>query len=108
MGALVPVVKGEAAYDAAAIQAAFAPRDEACKDWANFWPEDSQKGDKVETYAKAEIWTDKAGFEKAGNDAYAASEAVRATKDEASFKAAFPAMGGGCKGCHDGFRRPKE
>jgi cytochrome c556 len=39
---------------------------------------------------------------------YAGAEAVRAAADEASFKAAFPAMGGGCKGCHDNFRRPKE
>ncbi len=108
MGVAVPIVKGEKPYDAEAIKAAFGGIDAACADWANFWTEDSMKGTSVETYAKAEIWSDKAGFEKAGGAAYAAGQALRAATDEASFKAAFGAFGAGCKGCHDGFRRPKE
>jgi cytochrome c556 len=108
MGVAVPIVKGEKPYDAEAIKTAFAGIDAACADWANFWTEDSMKGTSVETWAKPEIWSDKAGFEKAGGAAYEAGQALRAAADEASFKAAFGAFGGGCKGCHDGFRRPKE
>jgi cytochrome c556 len=35
-------------------------------------------------------------------------QALKATTDEAGFKAAFPAVGAGCQGCHEKFRRPKE
>jgi cytochrome c556 len=108
MGVAVPMVKGEKPYDAEAIKAAFGKIDAACANWANYWGEDTMKGTTVETYAKPEIWSDKAGFEKVSADAYAAGQALRAATDEAGFKAAFGAFGGGCKGCHDGFRRPKE
>jgi cytochrome c556 len=108
MGELAAIMKGEKPYDAAVVTAAFAPMDSACANWEKFWGEDSKPGGATETWAKAEIWTDTEGFKKVGMDAYAAITALRATTDEAGFKAAFPAAGGGCKGCHDKFRRPKE
>ena len=108
MGVAVPIMKGEKPYDAAALAAAFANDDKLCADWANFWTEESFKGATVKTHAKPEILTDKAGFEKAGNDAYAAMQALKATTDEASFKAAFPAVGNGCQGCHEKFRSSME
>jgi cytochrome c556 len=108
MGVAVPIMKGEKPFDTAAVAAAFDAQGKACADWANFWTEESMKGGSAETYAKAEIWSDKAGFEKAGNDAYGAMQALKAATDEAGFKAAFPAVGEACKACHDKFRRPKE
>ena len=63
--------------------------------------------DMVKTRAKPEIWTDAAGFEAAGGVWYKAYQTIKATTDEASFKAAFPALGESCKGCHEKFRRPK-
>lgn len=107
MGVMVPMVKGEKPYDNAAIQAAFAAEEAACADWAKWWGADTQKGETVETYAKPEIWTDAAGFEAAGGAWYKAYQAVKASADEASFKAAFPALGASCQGCHEKFRRPK-
>ena len=108
MGVMVPMMKGEAAFDKAAIDAALAAEAEACAGWANWWGEDTKPGvSKVETYAKEEIWTDKAGFEAAGMAYVKANEAVKAAMDEASFKAAFPALGASCQGCHEKFRRPK-
>lgn len=107
MGVMVPMIKGEKPYDAAAIEAVIKPMNDACADWANFWTEESMKGSSAETWAKPEIWSDKAGFEAAGGEAYKAMEALRAAKDEASFKAAFPAVGASCQGCHEKFRRPK-
>jgi cytochrome c556 len=108
MGVLVPMVKGEKPYDAAAVTAAMDEAGAGCANWAEFWPEDSMKSSAVETWAKPEVWSDKAGFEKVGGDAYAAMQALKATTDEAGFKAAFPAVGAGCQGCHEKFRRPKE
>jgi cytochrome c556 len=107
MGVAVPMVKGEKPYDNAALQEAIGKMEAACANWANFWSEDSMKGASVETFAKEEIWTDKAGFEAAGGKSYTAMQALKATTDEASFKAAFPAVGAGCQGCHEKFRRPK-
>jgi cytochrome c556 len=108
MKVLGPMAKGEAAFDAAAIQAALANEEAACANWSQWWGEDTQKGETVETYAKPEIWTDPAGWEAAGNAWYQAYTAVKAAADEAAFKAAFPALGASCGGCHEKFRRPKE
>jgi cytochrome c556 len=107
MGVAVPIMKGEKPFDAAALKAAYDAEGAACADWDKWWGADTQKGETVETFAKAEIWTDPKGFEAAGGAWYAAAQKLWAATDEASFKAAFPAVGEGCKGCHEKFRRPK-
>ena len=106
MKVAVPVMKGEAKFDAAAMKAAFDAQDAACKDYGMLWDADTQKGVKEETHAKPEIWTDPKGFEAAGAAWYKADQALRAATDEASFKAAFPALGDTCKNCHEKFRLP--
>ena len=104
-GGFFPILKGEAAYDAAAIKAGFDAMDAACKDFAIFWTDDAQTGT-IPTKAKPEIWTDKDGFKAAGGKAFEAMTALRAAADEASFKAALPAVADGCNGCHEKFRLP--
>ncbi len=106
MKVAVPVMKGEAKFDAAALKAAFDAEDAACKDWAMWWGPETQKGDKEKTNALPAIWTDPKGFEAAGGAWYNAELVLRKATDEASFKAAFPAVGDGCKGCHEKFRAP--
>jgi cytochrome c556 len=108
IGSMVPVLKGEKPYEAEAIKTAIATMDAACKGWAGFWGPETAKGETLETWAKPEIWTDTAGFKEVEGKAYAAMTALKASTDEASFKAAFPAVGAGCQGCHEKFRRPKE
>ena len=59
------------------------------------------------TKAKKEIWSDKAGFEKASADFVAASQKLaEAAKsgDKAAFTAAFQAEGQSCGGCHRAYR----
>ncbi len=107
MGVMVPMIKGEKPYDNAAIQAILTAEEAACADWAKWWGADTQKGETVETYAKAEIWTDAAGFEAAGGAWYKAYQGVKGSADEGAFKSAFPALGASCQGCHEKFRRPK-
>jgi cytochrome c556 len=102
-----PIMKGEKPYDKAAIDAAFAKSEAACANWANFWGADTQVGESVKTRAKPEIWTDAAGFEAAGNASYQATQALKAAADEAAFKAALPAVGAGCQGCHEKFQAPQ-
>lgn len=106
MAVAVPIMKGEKPYDAAALKAAYDAEGAACADWAKWWGADTQKGETVVTHAKPEIWTDAAGFEAAGNAWYGAAQKLWAATDEASFKAAFPAVGAGCQGCHEKFRLP--
>jgi cytochrome c556 len=108
MGVFVPVMKGEKPFDAAAHKAAFDSMGAACANWAKFFAPESQKGETLETWAKPEIWTDAKGFEVASGKSYNAMIALKAVTDEAGFKAAFPAVGAACQGCHETFRRPKE
>ncbi len=107
-GVMFPMMKGEKPYDAAAVTAELDKMGAACANWATFWGEDSMTSTTIKTRAKPEIWTDKAGFEAAGGASYAAMQALKATTDEASFKAALPAVGKGCQGCHEKFQAPKE
>ncbi|MDE2383905.1 MAG: cytochrome c [Alphaproteobacteria bacterium] len=102
----IPIMKGEKPFDGAALKAAFDAEDAACKDWSMWWGADTQKGDKEQTHALPAIWTDAKGFEAAGTAWYNADQNLRKAADLASFKAAFPAVGDGCKGCHEKFRAP--
>ena len=108
MKVMVPVLKGQAAYDKAAIDAAVAGAEKACAGWADWWGEDTKPGGAVKTEAKLEIWTDKEGFAAAGEAYVKAITAVKASADEASFKAAFPALGKSCQGCHEKFRQAED
>jgi cytochrome c556 len=109
MGPMIAIMKGEAPYDAAVVKASLdavnATR-EAVKDIELFAP-DTAKGETVETFAKPEIWSDPEGFKAADEAMEKAFSDVAATTDEAGFKAAFPAVGAACGGCHEKFRRPK-
>jgi cytochrome c556 len=104
IGLFFPISRGEKPYDGAGIDSAFENMERACAKWAEFWPEDSKTGEVMETGAKADIWLDSAGFAKVSSDAEAALTALRAAKDEASFKAALPAVGATCQGCHERYR----
>ena len=104
MGTFVPMMKGEKPFDAAAVAAAVKGVETACADWAKWWGPETAKGEMEKTTAKAEIWTDAAGF-TAANAAHAtALTAVKAATDDATFKTAFAGFGGSCKGCHEKFR----
>lgn len=108
MKVMVPVLKGKAAYDKAAIDAAIANAEAACAGWNDWWGEDTKPGGAVETEALETVWTDKAGFEAASGAYGKALEAVKASADEASFKAAFPELGKSCQSCHEKFRKAED
>ncbi len=104
MGVMVPMVKGEKPYDAAAVAAVLDEMEKSGANWKEFWPEDSKTSTTLKPRAAEAVWSDPKGLEAASNTYYAAFTALKATKDEASFKAAFPALGKGCGGCHEKFR----
>ncbi len=100
------MLKGEQAFDLAAVQASLKTFAETAKKAPTLFPVGSETGN--ETAALPKIWTDKADFEakwaKFGADAEAAQSAV---KDEASFKSTFPNVVRACGGCHEGYRAKK-
>lgn len=106
MKALVSILKGETPYDNAAVQSAVKTITDAraASDAAGAWDAASQTGGTVKTEAKPDVWTDAAGFAAAWQNLDKATAQLAATSDEASFKAAFPALGAACKGCHEKFR----
>ena len=109
IGALVAIMKGEAPYDAAVVKAsldAMAAGD-AAAGAANAWDASSVDGATVETWAKPEIWAEGSDIGAKYQAWVDARTALAATTDEAGFKAAFPALGASCGGCHESFRRPK-
>jgi cytochrome c556 len=105
---MVPMFKGEKPYDAAVIVGELDKMDKDCAQWADYWPKDSMTSTTQKTHAAEAIWSDPKGFDAAATVYYNAYLGVKATKDEAGFKAAFPALSKSCGGCHEKFRTPME
>lgn len=99
------IAKKEAPFDAAVVKKNATTILEKLKEAHGLFPEGTGGGT---TRAKAEIWTDRAGFDQAMKDSQAAATAMAAVTDEAAFLAAMKALGGSCKGCHDKYRLPRQ
>jgi cytochrome c556 len=103
---LVPMVRGEAPWNAAAAgQAATTVQNDAVRAKPMF-PAGSTAANSA---ALPAIWERKAEFDAIFDrqrDAAANLVRLAAAGDEAGFKAAFPALGQTCGACHTPFRRP--
>ena len=110
MGILGAMAKGEAEYDSSLAAAAASNLAAVAKlERAVLWVEGSIQGDVPDTRAKAEIWSDAAGFEKASVDLESAAESlvVQAGTDLASLQAGMKAVGATCGVCHKAYRGPR-
>ncbi len=100
------MLKGEQAFDLAAVQTTLKTFADSAKKAPTLFPAGTETGN--ETAALPKVWSDKADFEakwaKFAADAEAAQGAI---KDEASFKATFPNVVRACGGCHEGYRAKK-
>jgi cytochrome c556 len=107
MGAIAGDMKR--AVDAGTEVKPFMDGADAIAGWAeiipSLFPAGSEKGH--DTKAKPEIWSDRAGFEKAaaklGEEAKKLCAAAK-EGDKAAFAAAFKAVGQACGACHRGYR----
>lgn len=104
MGVFVPMLKGEKPYDAAMVQTTLATMETACGTWKDFWPADSKTSTTLKSRSNDAVWSDPKGLEEAVATYQVAFSALKASKDEAGFKAAFPVLGKSCGGCHEKFR----
>jgi cytochrome c556 len=95
----------ESPFDAAVVKKSATTILEKLKEAHGLFPEGSGGGD---SRAKAEIWSDRAGFDKAMKESQAAAEAMAAVTEEAAFMPAMKTLGGTCKNCHDKYRLPKQ
>ncbi|MFS8038717.1 c-type cytochrome [Xanthobacter sp. AM11] len=96
------VMKGQAAFDAAKAATMFQTFKEQIVGYAALFPPGSDKGD---TKALAAVWSDRKGFEAAiasFEKVVAENAAAGVTAD--GFKAAFTAVGGECRSCHQNFK----
>jgi cytochrome c556 len=105
--ALSAMVKGDASYDAAKVNAVLSSWDETVKQkLPTLFPDDSKTGDK--TRAKPEIWEKKADFDaKIADFAKAVAEAKAQAGSADSFKAAYPNLTKACDSCHQSYRGPR-
>ena len=106
MKALSGIAKKQAPFDAAVVkqhgEAIAAHLDKA----KGLFPAGSDKGG-METWAKPEIWSNRADFEAKLQAAHGAALELAKVTEEAAFGPALGKLGSGCKSCHDSYRRPK-
>ena len=95
----------EAPFDAEAVKKNAGMMLDKLKEAHGLFPEGSGGG---ESRAKAEIWSDRAGFDQTMKDAQDAAAALAAVTDEAALAPALKTLGGNCKACHDMYRLPKQ
>lgn len=100
---LFAIAKKAAPFDAALVNKNATTILEKLKHAQGQFPAGSAEGSR----AKAEIWTDAAGFAKAMKAGQDAAAQLQAAKDETAFAAAIGALGASCKACHEKYRLPK-
>jgi len=77
----------------------------------SWFPKGSGPESGVKTDAKAEVWTDAAGFAAASNKLQvevSKFQQLATAGDVAGMKAQSRVVGGSCKGCHDKYRVPEK
>ena len=103
---LAAIAKKQAPYDAAAVKGQAGTILERLNTTSTLFPTGSDKG-KTKTLAKAEVWTDAAGFDAAMKASVSAAGALQKAEGEAAFGPAFGSLGASCKACHEKYRLSK-
>ena len=106
--AVVRMMRGQAPFDAAKVEAAFAQWTDTAQKLPSLFPDNSKSGQK--TRAAPKIWTSKADFD---GKAAAFGKAVAENRDKAKgsvdgLRAAIPAVGNACDACHKDYRLSRQ
>ncbi len=107
-GLLGAIAKGEAPHDQAIVDvAARNVARMAMIERTTLWLEGTEQGAVKGSRAKAEIWSDPDGFAAKFDALEKAATGLVGAADAAAVGAGMGALGGACKGCHEGYRGPK-
>jgi cytochrome c556 len=106
--AVVRMMRGQAPFDAAAVDAAFAQWADTAQKLPSLFPDNSKTGG--DNRASPKIWLNKKDFE---SKAAAFAKAVEENRDKAKssldgLKAAIPVVGKACDDCHKEYRLGKD
>ena len=106
--AVVQMMRGQAPFDAAAVDAAFKQWADTAQKLPNLFPESSKTGG--DNRASPKIWVNKNDFDA---KAAAFAKAVAENHDKAKssldgLKAAIPVVGKACDDCHKEYRLSKQ
>lgn len=110
LGILGAMAKGDVEYDSATAAAAASNLlATATLDRSVLWVPGSVQGDVPGTRAKAEIWSDAAGFDKVATNLETTAEALVAAAgmDLEALRGAIGPVGKACNACHDDYRGPR-
>jgi cytochrome c556 len=105
---VVSMMRGQAPFDAAAVDAAFAQWAETAQKLPGLFPDDAKTGG--DNHASPKIWLNKKDFE-AKAAAFGKSVAENHDNAKASLdglKAAIPVVGKACDNCHEDYRLTKQ
>lgn len=102
-GVIVKMVKGEEAYDAAKVKAAFDQWDETASKFGALFPDSSKDGD---TRALSAVWSERAKFDAAivNFKKDVDDNRAKAMSGIDGLKVALGAVGKNCGSCHQDFR----
>ena len=106
--AVVLMMRGQAPFDAAAVDAAFEQWADTAQKLPGLFPENSKTGG--DNRASPKIWLNKKDFDA---KAAAFAKAVAETHDKAKsslegLRAAIPVVGKACDNCHEDYRLSKQ
>jgi cytochrome c556 len=104
MKALGGMARGQAPFDAAVVKKSATTIAEKLAEAEKHFPPGSDTG---KTRAKAEIWSNRADFDRIMGESRKAATVLAAVTDEAAYKPALGALGQNCKACHDMYRAPE-
>src|SRR5207244_12153552 len=105
---VVQMMKGQAPFDAAKVDAAFAQWADTAQKLPGLFPDNSKTGQK--TRAASKIWVTKADFDAKAAD-FGKIVAENRGKAKASLdglRAAIPIVGNACDNCHKDYRLSKQ
>jgi cytochrome c556 len=106
MMALGAIAKKQQPFDAAVVAANAMKIADHLEQAEELFPEGSEAGD-VQTWAKPEIWSDRAQFDELMTGAHQAAVEMQSVTEAEAFPPALGKLGNGCKSCHDLYRLPK-
>lgn len=107
MKTLSAIARKQAPFDATVVASqggAIAAHLDRAKD---LFPAGSDRG-AAQSWAKAEIWSNRTDFDAKLQAAHAAAGELAQVAEEAAFMPALGKLGNACKACHEPYRRPKE